>query len=278
MSDRNVAGPAGPCPSDGGCPCCRGWWPKSGLGKAVILIVALAALGVVVAYETMRSDLAKLDARYEGLKAAGRHDAAAKAMGEIVDAADALYRARRFDDAARAFEWVASKDPKRALALERLGVMARDRGDADKAVEWFTRAAEVDPLSPQHAYNLALIHYARKDYAACETRLRDAMKLSPVKSQYRLLFAFCAQEMKQPSDIVKKRYRDVIDAVEAQAHVVGKEELAPDGSLARVWKTAADRLAALNDAYGRDRMKKLAADAKRPETREFAKKLLALKS
>ena len=277
MTDKNVTGPGASCGA-GGCPICRGLWPSSGWGKGVVLIAALAALGLVIAFETMRSDVEKLKARYEGLKAAGEKDEAAKVMAEIVDYGDRCHREKRADEAVAVFEWVVAKEPKRGYAMSRLGTIARDRGQADKAVAWFKRAIEVDPMSAEHYWNLAHLYYfERKDYAACEENLKEAMKLAPVKSQYRLLYAFCAQEMKQPSDIVTKRYRDVVDAVAAQALILSRDELAPGGSVATVWKTATDRLAAFKDSYGRDRMKKLAAEAKKPEAREFAKMLLAEK-
>ncbi len=273
---NNVTGPAGAAGEAKAAGAARrGLWPASTWGRFAIVAVALAALGVVVAYETMRSDLSKRMARYEGLKAAGKHDDAAKTLGEIVDAGEAFYREKKFDEAAKVFEWAVAKDPKRAIALERLGVMARDRKDDARAIEWFQRAAEVDPLTPTHFYNLALIHYARKDYAACEASLESAMKLAPVKSQYRLLYAFCAQESSAPADVVKTRYRATVSAAEAQALSLAPEDLAPDGSLARVWKTAAERLQKLGDKSGWDRLRKLATDAKKPETREFARKLLA---
>ena len=275
--ENNVAGSEGAACEDkgGACPLCCGLWPASRWGRVIVLAVALAALGVVMGREAMRSDLSKKMARYEALMSQGQRDAAAALLGEIIDGEDALYRARKFDEATRALEWVVDKDPKRAIALERLGVMARDRKDDAAAEAWFKRAAEADPLTPAHFYNLALIHYARKDYAACEASLKSAMKLAPVKSQYRLLYAFCAQDSGAPEDVVKKRYRDTVDAAEAQAQVLAPDDLASEAPLASIWKTAADRLDKLGDSYGWDRLKKLATDAKKSETRDFAKRLLA---
>ena len=275
MSDQNPAGPQGAsCNGDGGCPLCRGLWPSSGRGKIIVIVVALAALGIVVGWELLRPTRSNLTARYEGLVSVGKTDEAAKVLGEVIDAGIALYGERKFDEAAKVFEWVVSKDPKRAVALGYLGVMARDRKDDAKAIEWFTRAAEVDPLSPLHFYNLALIHLTRKDYAACEAQIEKAMKLSP-KAEYQWLYAVCAQEGLQPVEVVRKRLRDTISSAVVQANWMNPADLTPNGSLANAWTRAAKRLAELGDRSGWDRLKKLAADSPTKEVREFAQALLA---
>ena len=300
MSEKHPVGPeaASRETKDGACALCRGHRPASGRGRAVVLLVALAALGGVGCGGS-RPDFAKLRERYEQSASAGTTDEAAAALGEIVDAGMRLYNERKFDEATTLFEWVVSKDPKRGVALNYLGVMARDRAEAeakkanealaikspgspkvlpdyDDAIAWFTRAAEVDPLSPMHFYNLALIHLARKEFAAAEREIEKSMRLSP-KAQYRLVWALCAQDGLQPLEVVKKRLRETIAAAEDQTLGAPAGELSPTGSLANAWTEAARRLAALGDNSGWDRLKKLAKDSPKKEVREFAEALLSKK-
>jgi tetratricopeptide (TPR) repeat protein len=241
-----------------------------------ILIVVAAVGAVFLALRLMPTDVSKALAKWEKLKAAGKNDEAEKAMGEVLDAGEKLYREKRFDEATRVFEQVIEKDPRRPSALNYLGVMARDRHDDAKAIEYFKKAAEVDPLSPMYYYDLALIYFERKDYDYCETQLHSAMRVSN-KAQYRMLYALCAIQRKDGDEVIKKRLRDTIDSGVAQANGAPVEDLAPDAPLRAVWKKAAEMLAERGDSYGWDKLKSLSTEAKKAEARAFAKKLLAEK-
>ena len=251
---------------------------SSRTGIVIVVAVALAALAVVAAYEMMKSDLAKAMDRYDSLRVAGKRDEASKVMEEVIGAGMQLYQEQRVDEAQRAFEWADSREPKKPLVLSYLGLIAKYHRNTDKAVEYFRKATEVDPLSPMHFYNLALIDFDRKDYAACEAQLQDAIRLSPVKCQYRWLYAVCAIEGKLPADAVRSRLHDVVAAAVLQATAVGEQDLtsAGKGSLSWVCREAARRLSAMDDDFGWQELRKLAADAKKkPEVRDFAKRLLA---
>lgn len=259
------------------CPVCRLLWPCSAVGKLlVVLAVLVCVLAVMAAVRWWPvSSVEKQLGRYDKLKTAGREDDAAKALGRVVEQGMELYEQKRFTESIAVFEKVLERAPDKPIVLNYLGLMVGDLGEEERAVGYFKKAIEVDPLTAQHYWNLALIYYNRKDYEATEVQLREAMKYARLKSQYRLLYAFCAEERALPNDVIVARLRGVVDAAEAQAHSVKGEYLSADGSLAKVWREAAKRLAAHGDEYGYGKLRKVAADSPKPEVRAFAQMLLA---
>lgn len=239
------------CVEKAECPLCCGLWPSSAAGKVIILVVLAAAAGVILTVQLLRTDVDALMA--EGVR---------------------LFGEKRFEEAERTFEKVIEHDPNRPLALDYLGLLALKGGDVEQSILWRRRAAEIDPLTHQHFWNLAHIYFfIKKDYAACEEQLRRAMRLVH-NAQYHLLYALCAVKRKLPDAVVVGRLRNVILAAEGQAHNLKPERLTVDGSFAAWWKEAAKRLAARGDRFGYDRLKELAEKSPKREVREFAKKLL----
>ncbi|MBA2708196.1 MAG: tetratricopeptide repeat protein [Gemmatimonadaceae bacterium] len=72
----------------------------------------------------------------------------------------ALYDARRVEEARSVFEKALALDPDNSIVLKQLGDIARHRGDSSEAQHWYKRALDADPHAP--------------DVAAYVEELRDA--------------------------------------------------------------------------------------------------------
>src|SRR5207247_2481414 len=69
----------------------------------------------------------------------------------------ALYEAKRHDEARAVFETALSLDPENLIALRHLGDIAREQGDASAATTWYKRVLEADPRNEEIAQLLATI-------------------------------------------------------------------------------------------------------------------------
>jgi tetratricopeptide (TPR) repeat protein len=67
----------------------------------------------------------------------------------------ALYDARRNDEAQTVFEKALSLDPDNAIVLKHLGDIARQKGDSAEARHWYTRALDADPQDSEVAAYIA---------------------------------------------------------------------------------------------------------------------------
>jgi tetratricopeptide (TPR) repeat protein len=67
----------------------------------------------------------------------------------------ALYDARRMEEARVVFEKALSLDPDNAVVLKQLGDIARQNGDTGEARHWYTRALDADPQDSQLAAYIA---------------------------------------------------------------------------------------------------------------------------
>jgi len=242
---------------------------------ASVLLLLLLFLGVLAARRLLRSDVDRTLGRYDDLRAAGNQKEAVKALGELITAAERLYQEKRFAEATRVFEEVLRREPRQPLVLGYLGILAADGHQDEKAIAYFRRAIEVDPLTPQNYWNIAHIYFNRKDYFACEEELQPALRLG-LKAQYRLLYALCAIGRGLPSEIVVRRLRDVVTVAETQMLSLNPEELTTDGSLGRVLQHATRLLASHGDNFGYDRLRRLARESPKKEVRTFARQLLAV--
>jgi tetratricopeptide (TPR) repeat protein len=67
----------------------------------------------------------------------------------------ALYDARRVDEAKTVFQQALALDPENAIVLRRLGDIARQAGEVDEARTWYSRALDADPQDSEIAAYLA---------------------------------------------------------------------------------------------------------------------------
>ena len=67
----------------------------------------------------------------------------------------ALYDAKRSEEARAVFEKALALDPDNAIVLKQLGDIAREKGDTQEARHWYSRAIEVDPNDRETAAYIA---------------------------------------------------------------------------------------------------------------------------
>jgi len=67
----------------------------------------------------------------------------------------ALYDARRTEEARSVFEKALALDPDNAIVLRQLGDIAREKGDTDEAKHWYSRALDADPHDKEIAAYIA---------------------------------------------------------------------------------------------------------------------------
>ena len=67
----------------------------------------------------------------------------------------ALYDARRTEEARSVFEKALALDPDNAIVLRQLGDIAREKGDTDEAKHWYSRALDADPHDREIAAYIA---------------------------------------------------------------------------------------------------------------------------
>jgi tetratricopeptide (TPR) repeat protein len=237
-------------------------------------LALLVFLGVLAARRLLRNDVDQTIVQYDALKAAGKEKEAEKALDRLIAEAEQLYNQRRFAESTRVFEEVLRREAKQPLVLGYLGVLAADRHEDEKALGYFRKAIEVDPLTPQNYWNIARIYYNRKDYFRCEQELQPALRLG-LKAQYRLIYALCAIGRNLPKDIVVRRLRDVISVAEGQMVSLAPEDLTADGSLGRVLQHTTRLLASHGDNFGSERLRKLSRESPSSDVRRFTRQVLS---
>ena len=67
----------------------------------------------------------------------------------------ALYDARRPDEARTIFEKALELDPENAIVLRQLGDIAREKGESNEARHWYSKALDIDPQDSQLAAYIA---------------------------------------------------------------------------------------------------------------------------
>src|SRR5687768_7971640 len=72
-------------------------------------------------------------------------------MSEHVVYGQAIYDAKRPDEARAVFEKALSLDPENAIVLRQLGDIARERGDSGEARHWYSKALDLDPQDSELA-------------------------------------------------------------------------------------------------------------------------------
>jgi|GEM_PF-6326488 tetratricopeptide (TPR) repeat protein len=238
-------------------------------------LVLLLFLGALAARRLLRTDVDQTILQYDELKAAGKEEEASKALDRLIAEAEGLYNKKRFTEATRVFDEVLRREPKQPLVLGYLGVLAADRHEDEKALGYFRKAIEVDPLTPQNYWNIARIYYNRKDYFRCEQELQPALQLG-LKAQYRLIYALCAIGRGLAKDIIVRRLRDVITVAEGQMVGLTPEEMTPDGSLGRVLQHTTRLLASHGDNFGYDQLRRLSRESPSSEVRKFTRQVLSV--
>jgi superkiller protein 3 len=104
----------------------------------------------------------------------------------------------------------AASDRDKAIALTYLGMISDDKGDYDKAVEYYTRAQSYDKNNPDIYKNLSLAYRHKKDFEKALESARKSSSLSPDDSGSKKLMGDIYYE-KGMYDEAISQYRGVLE-------------------------------------------------------------------
>ena len=90
-------------------------------------------------------------------------------MSGLIVFGQALYEAKRFDEARGTFEQALGLDPENLIALRHLGDIARDTGDIGNARRWYQRVLDADPRNEEIATQMATLPSESGTDAAAST-------------------------------------------------------------------------------------------------------------
>ncbi|MCZ7579653.1 MAG: tetratricopeptide repeat protein [Fimbriimonadaceae bacterium] len=124
-------------------------------------------------------------------EAQGNHDAAEKSYREAIridpglagphnNLAKLLWMVRNETaEAETLFKRAHDLDPNHPAILNNLGVVLRSKGKNDEAEVYFRKAVAIAPEFFESTFNLATIHFLRKEYAEAERLYKKSSELSP---------------------------------------------------------------------------------------------------
>ncbi len=105
-----------------------------------------------------------------------RHEPA-RAARKVAERAERLAKKKQHEEAAEGYRQAVNLDPLYYEAWNNLALELEAAGHADEAAQTLRRMMEADPKHVLAFTNLATLLCARRQYAAAETVLREAMKL-----------------------------------------------------------------------------------------------------
>jgi tetratricopeptide (TPR) repeat protein len=131
----------------------------------------------------------------------------------------ALYDARRVEEARSVFEKALALDPDNAIVLRQLGDIAREKGESDEAKHWYTRALDIDPNDREIAAYIAELTEPVTEAATPEAATPEAATSEAAASAPE--FAAEALPVVEPEPISEPE-------PVAQSEPVAETELEPD--------------------------------------------------
>jgi Flp pilus assembly protein TadD len=105
--------------------------------------------------------------------------------GEVraaLEAAVALHRAGKLDEAEQKYRDVLAADPKQADAMSLLGQIVHQQGDAKEARALMERARALRPGSPTLTFNLGRLYLEQRDWKNAADINQEAARLAPANS------------------------------------------------------------------------------------------------
>lgn len=106
-------------------------------------------------------------------------DAAQRELQALLDSAHAHFRASRWDEAARLLREAVEMAPEHGDALEGLAYLALRQGDAPRAADYFDRAIEHLPPSPQRLHDAGMTNQAAGRHERALACFDRALALAP---------------------------------------------------------------------------------------------------
>ncbi len=99
---------------------------------------------------------------------------------EALDLILRLYaRDKSYDDAISLLKKIADKDPENLFAISRLGDFYLIKGNLEQAEKNFLQLKENSPKNPEGFIKMSFVYGKKKDYAAAERELDNALALQP---------------------------------------------------------------------------------------------------
>lgn len=96
----------------------------------------------------------------------------------------ALFEARRFDDAREVFETALSLDPENLIALRHLGDISRENGDPAAARGWYQRVLDADPRNEEIGTLIAELDTMPSVSSSAPTPISTpTVRMSPIEQQ-----------------------------------------------------------------------------------------------
>ena len=90
-----------------------------------------------------------------------------------------LHRQGRFMEAERVYRRVLQAEPAHPDALHLLGLIAKEAGQPEAAIQLIRKAIAVSPTNPSFRSNLAMMFEEQGRYSECEAAARGALELEP---------------------------------------------------------------------------------------------------
>lgn len=97
----------------------------------------------------------------------------------VLEAAVALHRAGKLDEAEQKYRTVLAADPKQADAMSLLGQIVHQYGDGKEARTLMERAQALRPDSPTITFNLARLYFEQRDWDNAAAVNQEASRLAP---------------------------------------------------------------------------------------------------
>ncbi|MDY6969319.1 MAG: tetratricopeptide repeat protein, partial [Spirochaetota bacterium] len=118
-----------------------------------------------------------------------------------------------YNDAIAEFKEVVesgASDKDKAVALTYIGIIYDDRGEYNKAVEYYSRALKYDNTNPVVYRNLSLTYRHKKDLEKAQETIRKGLEIDPNNINNRLLYGNILFEQVKYED-AKLQYKKVIE-------------------------------------------------------------------
>ena len=155
-----------------------------------------------------------------------------------------VHQMRYFDfvEAEHCFRRALDLAPENSYVLRRMGTLALDLGRFDDALQYYSRAVSIDPLSPSNWWLAGFAHFVADELAKAESAFRRALELGP---QAVFVHAFLAL---------------VLLAQGRDEEALAEANLEPDERFWRPWALAIIHNAAGRDDESRAELARLDAD------------------
>ena len=88
-------------------------------------------------------------------------------LSKAFGAAVGHHKAGKLQEAEQAYRGILEQQPGQPDTLNMLGVVAGQRGQSDRAIDWFRQAVRADGKNPTFHYNLAKAQHATGDLGGC---------------------------------------------------------------------------------------------------------------